>query len=195
MIEAVLTAFIAAVFIENVVTVRMLGTDLALYSPAKPRAAFTLGLIMMVLSVLTAASAYAVNLLWVRLDLTVLNLLTTLVLTILWLSLIRLLCGRLSPGLSALVQTWSPSLLVSSAVLGIGLIYSQSQTLSFGAALGQAAASGLGFMLLMLIYSGLNERMEQARASQPRALRGLPSLLIAAGLICLAFMGFNGMIF
>ncbi|NJP39805.1 hypothetical protein HCH52_01890 [Oscillospiraceae bacterium HV4-5-C5C] len=195
MIEAVLTAFIAAVFIENVVTVRMLGADTALYSPAKPKEAFELGLIMIVLSVLTAASAFAVNLLWVRLDLTVLDLLTTIVLTILWLSLLRLLCRSFYPALSDLLQSWSPSLLVSSAVLGIGLIYSQSQTLSFGAALGQAAASGLGFLLLLMIYSGLNERLEQARFSQPRALRGLPSLLLAAGLICLAFMGFNGMIF
>jgi len=47
----------------------------------------------------------------------------------------------------------------------------------------------VGFLLAMVLMSGIRERLAESRL--PRALRGLPIAFICAGLLALAFMGFN----
>jgi electron transport complex protein RnfA len=58
------------------------------------------------------------------------------------------------------------------------------QTLTF--AIGAAA----GFTLVMVLFGALREQLQQARL--PEAFEGTPIALISAGLMSLAFMGFQG---
>jgi len=52
-------------------------------------------------------------------------------------------------------------------------------------------AASLGFLLALLLMSGIRERLDTVRV--PNALKGTPIALIMAGLMSLAFMGFKGM--
>ncbi|EGO86374.1 electron transporter RnfA, partial [Clostridium botulinum C str. Stockholm] len=54
-------------------------------------------------------------------------------------------------------------------------------------------ASGLGWMLSIVLLAGLRERME-ANDKMPEAVKGLPSALITAGLMAIAFLGFSGLV-
>jgi electron transport complex protein RnfA len=58
------------------------------------------------------------------------------------------------------------------------------QTLTF--AIGAAA----GFTLVMVLFGALREQLQQA--SIPKAFDGSPIALVSAGLMSLAFMGFQG---
>ena len=51
--------------------------------------------------------------------------------------------------------------------------------------------AGLGFLLAMVLFAGVRERME--RCDLPKFLQGLPITLIAASLVSLSFLGFAGM--
>jgi len=83
-----------------------------------------------------------------------------------------------------------PLITTNCAVLGITLINSaESYTLleSIVSALG----AGIGFTLVLIIMSGIREKLDLAET--PASMKGLPIAFITAALLALAFMGFNGM--
>jgi electron transport complex protein RnfA len=99
--------------------------------------------------------------------------------------LVLSLLARWRPGL-AQPQLW-PLLLGN----GLGAAVLARSLESFPAALALGIGGGLGFWLVLQLMSDLLERIEQCDV--PTALRGAPLLLIAAGLMSLAFLGFNGL--
>ena len=75
------------------------------------------------------------------------------------------------------------------AVLGVALLNStQQRTLLSALFFGAGAALGFGIVLTLL--SGLRERLEDADVPTP--FRGAPIALLTAGIMSLAFFGFNG---
>ena len=74
---------------------------------------------------------------------------------------------------------------------GLGAAVLARSLESFPAALALGIGGGLGFWLVLQLMSDLLGRIEQCDV--PAAFRGTPLLLIAAGLMSLAFLGFNGL--
>ena len=70
------------------------------------------------------------------------------------------------------------------------------ETLGFGAAyieaLVCAIGAGVGFMLAMVMFSGVRKRVEAC--DPPAPFKGLPITLIAAAITSLSFMGFGGIV-
>ena len=56
-----------------------------------------------------------------------------------------------------------------------------------------AVATGLGYMLSIVLLAGLRERMEE-NESIPACMQGLPLSLLTACLMSIAFLGFQGLI-
>lgn len=82
-----------------------------------------------------------------------------------------------------------PLITTNCAVLGITMLNITNE-LGFFKSLVNALSAGLGFMLAMLLFSGVRERMETADV--PEFLKGLPITLVAAALVSLSFLGFAG---
>ncbi|WP_375737922.1 Rnf-Nqr domain containing protein [Pseudomonas boanensis] len=80
-----------------------------------------------------------------------------------------------------------PLLLGNGATLGAMLLASAN---SFWHALGLGIGGGLGFWLALTLFDDLLEQVEQTDVPAP--FKGTPMLLICAGLMGLAFLGFNG---
>jgi electron transport complex protein RnfA len=55
-----------------------------------------------------------------------------------------------------------------------------------------AAGTACGFLIAMVIMSGVRERMKSSTV--PKFLQGKPILFITAGLLSLSFLGFSGLI-
>ncbi|MFN3284359.1 MAG: Rnf-Nqr domain containing protein, partial [Pseudothermotoga sp.] len=55
-----------------------------------------------------------------------------------------------------------------------------------------ALGAGLGFLLALVIFAGVRERLELY--DLPKPFEGLPIALILASIISMAFMGFQGLI-
>lgn len=82
-----------------------------------------------------------------------------------------------------------PLITTNCAVLGITMLNITNE-LGFVQSLVNALGAGLGFMLAMLLFSGVRERLETADI--PEFLQGLPITLVAAALVSLSFLGFAG---
>lgn len=82
-----------------------------------------------------------------------------------------------------------PLITTNCAVLGITMLNITNE-LGFVQSLVNALGAGLGFMLAMLLFSGVRERLETADI--PEFLKGLPITLVAAALVALSFLGFAG---
>ena len=94
-----------------------------------------------------------------------------------------------SPVLHNLLGIYLPLITSNCAVLGVALLavdleLSLLETTVF--AVGAAA----GFTLVMVMFGAMRERM--AHDDMPSAFRGAPIALVSAGLMSLAFMGFQG---
>ncbi|MBR4099035.1 MAG: electron transport complex protein RnfA, partial [Clostridium sp.] len=55
-----------------------------------------------------------------------------------------------------------------------------------------AAGAGIGFLVAMVLFSGVRRRVEQAQP--PKCFEGLPITLVAAAVTSLSFMGFGGIV-
>jgi electron transport complex protein RnfA len=94
-----------------------------------------------------------------------------------------------SPVLYRLLGLYIPLIASNCAVLGVALLNSQRSG-SLLEAIYYGAGAALGFGLVLTLLGGLRERIEESRVPQP--FRGVPITLVTAGLMSLAFYGFNG---
>ena len=82
-----------------------------------------------------------------------------------------------------------PLITTNCAVLGVTMLNIQNE-LDFVLSIFNALAAGLGFMLAMVLFAGVRQKVDEADI--PDFLRGLPITLIAAALVSLSFLGFAG---
>lgn len=80
-----------------------------------------------------------------------------------------------------------PLIALNSAVLGLA-VNNVSEGYPFIEALVSALGVGLGFLLAMFVFSGVQSRINEKYV--PKAFRGLPVRLLAASLISLALFAF-----
>lgn len=103
--------------------------------------------------------------------------------------LIETFLKKFVPPIYKALGIYLPLITTNCAVLGITMLNITDQ-LNFVQSLFNALAAGLGFMLAMLLFSGVRQRMEASDV--PAFLKGLPITLIAAALVSLSFLGFAG---
>ena len=113
--------------------------------------------------------------------------------------LVEMIVERFSPSLYASLGIFLPLIAVNCAIMGgslfmqqrIAMEASNSQAiLNFGDAVAFALGSGLGWMLAIVLFAAVREKMEYCIV--PKPLRGLGIAFITVGLMALAFMCFSG---
>ena len=113
--------------------------------------------------------------------------------------LVEMIVERFSPSLYASLGIFLPLIAVNRAIMGgslfmqqrIAMEASNSQAiLNFGDAVAFALGSGLGWMLAIVLFAAVREKMEYCIV--PKPLRGLGIAFITVGLMALAFMCFSG---
>ena len=103
--------------------------------------------------------------------------------------LIETVLKKFLPPIYRALGIYLPLITTNCAVLGITMLNITNQ-LGFAASLFNALAAGLGFLLALLLVSGVRTKLEPADI--PEFLKGLPITLLAAALVSLSFLGFAG---
>jgi len=181
---------VAAALVNNFVLVQFLG--LCPFLGASRRLEGAAGMALATGLVLTLASAmsYLVErYLLVPLELDHLNLVAFILVIAAAVQFTELVLRRASPLLYRLLGLYIPLIASNCAVLGVALLNSR-QNNSLLEALFYGAGAALGFGLVLTLLSGLRERFDSADIPAP--FRGVPITLVTAGLMSLAFYGFNG---
>ncbi len=104
--------------------------------------------------------------------------------------LVEILLKRFIPPLHKALGIYLPLITTNCAVLGV-TIMNIDNGYSFAEALCNTLGAGLGFLIAMVMFAGVRERLETADI--PAGLKGIPSTLIAASLVSLSFLGFQGL--
>ena len=110
---------------------------------------------------------------------------------------VEIVLKKTAPALYKALGIYLPLITTNCAVLGVALLNTTDapamiRRLGFVGVLAQGVGAGVGFLLAMMLMSGIRERLEVMPV--PKALRGVPIALICTGMMALAFMGFQGMI-
>ena len=105
--------------------------------------------------------------------------------------MLELLLKTFIPALYKGLGVYLPLITTNCAVLGVA-INNINDGYSFIQSLVSALGAGLGFLLAMVLFSGLRSRIDESEIPAP--FRGLATTLIAASFISLAFMGFSGIV-
>lgn len=105
--------------------------------------------------------------------------------------LVEMALQKLVPPLYSALGVYLPLITTNCAVLGVALInitegYTFVQTLVHG------VGAAIGFTLAIVLYAGIRERLEFSNV--PEAMKGFPIALISAGLMAMAFLGFQGLV-
>ena len=94
------------------------------------------------------------------------------------------------PSLHSALGIYLPLITTNCAVLGVVLLNVQNNY-NFIESVVYGVTGGLGFMLAIVLFASVRERIEFA--DYPECFEGFSICLISAGLVALAFMGFSGM--
>ena len=84
-----------------------------------------------------------------------------------------------------------PLITTNCAVLGVVLL-NVEESYNFGESIVSSLGAGLGFMVAMIMFAGVRERLEGADI--PKSLQGLPITLVSAALVSMSFLGFTGLV-
>lgn len=105
--------------------------------------------------------------------------------------LVEMALQKLVPSLYSALGVYLPLITTNCAVLGVAIIniteeFNLLQTLVNG------VGAAVGFTLAIVLFAGIRERLELADI--PEAMKGFPIALISAGLMAIAFLGFQGLV-
>lgn len=109
----------------------------------------------------------------------------------LFVQVIELVLKKYIPALYKTLGVYLPLITTNCAVLGVTLLNIENGY-NFLQSVVNAAGGGIGFMMAMLIFSGVRGRLE--RCDIPKTFQGMPITLVAAAIVSLSFLGFGGIV-
>ena len=183
--------FVAAVLVNNFVLTQFLGLCPFVGVTGRLDNALAMGAATAFVLTLSAAVTHLLeHLVLVPLELEYLRVLTFIVIIASLVQLTEITIRAISPLLHQVLGIYLPLITTNCAVLGVALL-SLGQGLDFVDTLVYAFGASIGFTLVMVLFAAMREQLVEARL--PVAFRGAPIVLLSAGLLSLAFMGFRGM--
>ena len=103
---------------------------------------------------------------------------------------VEMFLKKMVPSLYSALGIYLPLITTNCAVLGVVLLNVQNHY-NFIESLVYGITGGLGFMLAIVLFATVRERVEFSE--YPECFEGFPICLVSAALVALAFMGFSGM--
>ena len=104
---------------------------------------------------------------------------------------VEIFLKKFIPSLHKSLGVYLPLITTNCAVLGV-TINNINDGYNFVESMVSALGCGLGFMLAMVLFSGVRSRIDESDI--PEHFKGLPATLIAASFVSLAFFGFEGIV-
>lgn len=188
--ELLLTA--AAALVNNVVLSRFLG--LCPFLGVSKKTETALGMSAAVLFVMTIASAatWVIDKMILRtLSLTYLRTIVFIIVIAALVQIVEMILKKKIPSLYSSLGVYLPLITTNCAVLGIAIDNVQ-KGLGFAVSMASSIGTSVGFGVAIVLMAGIRERIDGNNV--PDSFKGMPIVLITAGLMAIAFMGFQGVL-
>ncbi|MFC1709063.1 electron transport complex protein RnfA [Candidatus Omnitrophota bacterium] len=196
--DQVVTIIIANIFVSNFILFRFLGLCPFLGVSKQTKPAVSMGLaVIFVMTTSTIFTWLVYRFLLVPFKIEFMRTISFILIIATSVQFIEMVILKISPALYKALGIYLPLITTNCAVLGVTVLnienfFKDGQVVpgSLFLSLVQAISAGVGFLLALLLMSGIRERLELVDV--PESLRGTPIAFIVASIMSLAFMGFAG---
>ena len=184
---------VSAVLLNNYVLSRFLGICPFLGVSKKLDSAFGMSVaVTFVMAMATAATWPIYTYVLVPNNLDYLQTIVFILIIAALVQFIEIVLKKYIPALHRALGIYLPLITTNCAVLGVTIL-NLDEGYNFSQSLVNAVGSGLGFMLAMVLFSGVRSRVDASK-SIPKAFQGIPVTLVAASIVSVSFMGFSGIV-
>lgn len=184
-----LLAILNAMLINNVTLSRFYGICPFLGVSKKTSSALGMGLAVTAVICIASAVCWPIYQLLKAADIAFMDTITYILVIASLVQLLEMIIKKYSPSLYKSLGVYLPLITTNCAVLGVA---QGNNSLSFGMSMANAIGTGLGFALVIFIFSTIRYRLDSSNT--PKAFKGIPIALITAALMAMAILGLTGMI-
>ena len=182
--------FISAIFVNNIVLSQFLGICPFLGVSKKVDTAMGMGAaVAFVLTLATIVTFLLQEFVLVPMHIEYLQTISFILVIAALVQMVEIMLKKISPALYQALGIFLPLITTNCAVLGVAILVIQKE-FTLVESVVYAFATALGFALALIVFAGLREQL--AMTNVPKGMRGMSIVLITAGLLSLAFMGFSG---
>ena len=183
---------LAAVFVNNYILSQFLGICPFFGVSKKVETAAGMGgAVIFVMTLASAITFFVYELILVKMGITYLYNIAFILVIAALVQFVEMFLKKSSPSLYQALGVYLPLITTNCAVLGVAVTNMQ-KGYSFIAAVLNGFGGAVGFALAIVLFAGIRERIEFNNI--PKPFKGFPIALIAATLMSLAFLGFQGLI-
>ena len=196
MIQNLILVLITTIFINNVLLSQFLGLCSFLGVSKKTETAVGMGgAVIFVITISSAVTNLIYNFILVKFNLEYMKTIVFIVVIAALVQLVEMVLKKYIPSLYKALGVYLPLITTNCAVLGVALTNVQvqytSNLQSFIFSIISGFGTSVGYLVANLILAGIRERIEHNDI--PESFKGMPIVLISAGLMAIAFMGFAGL--
>ena len=105
--------------------------------------------------------------------------------------MVEIVLKKIAPSLYQALGVFLPLITTNCAVLGVAILVIQ-KNMNFLESVVYSASIAIGFALALILFAGIREQLELT--GTPRGMKGVPIALVTAGILAMAFMGFNNLV-
>lgn len=187
-----ITIFVAAILTHNIALTYLLGMCPFVSLSRSVKTAFGMSVAVIFVVTLTAAINWPIYRILVATNSELIYYIVFIIVIAATVQLVEMIMERFFPPLQASFGIFLPLITVNCTVLAVSLFmvlrdYSYAATVVF------AFGSAVGWMLAIMIVAAINEKLKLV-GNVPKGLQGTGIIMIIAGIIALAFLGFGGMV-
>lgn len=192
MTKELFSILLTAILTQNFVLAKFLGICPFLGVSKKLNTAVGMSAAVIFVMALSTAVTYPINkLLLVKFDLEYLQTIVFILVIAALVQLVEIILKKYIPSLYNALGIYLPLITTNCAVLGV-VILNVDEGYNFAQSMFNSIGGGLGFMLAMVMFAGVRERLESCEI--PKFMQGLPITLVAASLVSVSFLGFTGIV-
>ncbi|MDO5325125.1 MAG: electron transport complex subunit RsxA [Clostridia bacterium] len=191
-VTEILLFMVSCILTNNFIFSRFLGCCPFLGVSSKVETSVSMGLA--VTFVMTIASLFCwliYNLLLIPLNLTYMNTISFILVIAALVQFVEMFLKKSSPTLYSALGIYLPLITTNCAVLGVATL-NMNNSYGLLQSVLNGTFSALGFLLAIVLMAGVRERLESSKI--PACMKGFPITLVSAGLMAVAFMGFQGLV-
>lgn len=186
-----LAILLTGILTNNYILSRFLGICPFLGVSKKLNTAVGMSAAVIFVMVLASAVTYPINTLLFKLNMGYLQTIVFILVIAALVQLVEIVLRKYVKSLYNALGIYLPLITTNCAVLGVTIL-NIDEGYTFAQSVVNALGAGLGFMLAMVMFSGVREKLESCKI--PKFLEGLPIVLVSASIVSLSFLGFTGLV-
>lgn len=191
MLKTLLTVLLAGILTDNIVLAKTTGICPFLGVSKKYKQAAGMGIAVIFVMLCASAVTWPIYKALEALDIAFLKTIVFILVIAALVQFVEIILKKYIHSLYKSLGVYLPLITTNCAVLGVAET-NVKEGYNFITSMASSLGVGIGFLVAMLLFAGVRTRIENCPS--PKSIKGLPITLIAASIVAMAFLGFDGVV-